>query len=199
MSSAPCPRCKLRHQCVCVRQPHVELNAHIALLTHPNEQQRDTNTGGLLSHTLSTCSVHTWQRTSPCDTLLTLMQNPRYRPFLLYPGEQSLTPQQASADADTHGATPLFIVLDGTWQEARKMLNKSTWLASLPCVQLSPQAASLYDLRRNQSEGHLCTYEVGAEIVHALGAPQEATCMREFFSYYLAAFQADKSGHALRT
>ncbi|QSA20154.1 DTW domain-containing protein, partial [Vibrio furnissii] len=37
---------------------------------------------------------------------------------------------------------PHFILLDGTWQEAKKMERKSPWLKDLPRVALSPQQLS---------------------------------------------------------
>jgi DTW domain-containing protein YfiP len=57
---------------------------------------------------------------------------------------------------------PLFILLDGTWDEARKMFRKSPYLQNFPVLSLQPELLSRYTLRRAQSEAHLCTAEVGA-------------------------------------
>jgi hypothetical protein len=45
------------------------------------------------------------------------------------------------------GKRPLFILLDGTWAEARKMLGRSPDLGALPVLSLAPDQASRYQLR----------------------------------------------------
>ncbi len=39
---------------------------------------------------------------------------------------------------------PLFILLDGTWSEARKMFRKSPYLEHLPVLSLAPEQLSRY-------------------------------------------------------
>ena len=60
------------------------------------------------------------------------------------------------------GRCPLFVLLDATWPEARKMFRKSPYLNHLPVLSLQPQQLSRYKLRRSQREAHLCTSEVAA-------------------------------------
>ncbi|RJX65290.1 DTW domain-containing protein [Vibrio sinensis] len=197
--SAPssCQGCGLKFQCVCTLLPTITIPAHIALLMHENEYQRETNTGQWLAKSISTTTVHRWNRTEPCEDLLTLINNPSYVPFLLFPSDESQSVEHCQQLSKQQNAIPLFIVLDGTWQEAKKMLRKSLWLQALPQVHITPKAASTYQLRRNQGEGHLCTLEVGSEIVRALGQEKEAQQLMAFFEHYMQVYKADKSGHAL--
>ena len=93
---------------------------------------------------------------------------------------------------------PLFIILDGTWQEAKKMLNKSSWLQAVPQVHLDITSESSYTLRRNQDSGHLCTCEVGIELLKSLGESEPAKLIDDYYQHYLKVFHADKCGHALK-
>ena len=60
------------------------------------------------------------------------------------------------------GKKPLFILLDGTWPEARKMFNKSPYLDGFPVLAIKPDALSTYGMRVAHSDEHLCTAEVAA-------------------------------------
>lgn len=194
-----CPHCQLYYQCVCQRLPSLSSAAHIALLMHENEQQRDTNTGQWLIKSLPTStSMHIWQRKTPPPALLELLNNDQFQPYLLFPHDESVPVNQASQQANKAAKVPLFIILDGTWQEANKMLRKSAWLKNLPLAHINPSQASNYQLRRNQAEGHLCTLEVGCEVLKSIGEEIHAEQLLAFFDHYMQAFKADKSGHALK-
>lgn len=78
------------------------------------------------------------------------------------------------------------------------MINKSRWLESIPTMALSASADSQYQLRRNQQQGNLCTFEVAAYLLGQLGEQNNQQKMLTFFAHYLALFQAEKSGHALK-
>lgn len=196
-----CADCGLHHQCVCSHLPKFELPAHIALLMHENELTRETNTGQWLLKAISSTSLHIWQRKQPCPKLLAMINDPAYCAYLLFPNDESIALSDAYRHAEqaSSSKTPLFIVLDGTWQEAKKMWQKSPWLQVLPSVHLLPQQQSSYQLRRNQQQGHLCTIEVGSCIVEELGFAVQAQQLNDFFQHYMRAFQADKSGHALKS
>ena len=117
-------------------------------------------------------------------------------PISSFPDDNSIEVEEAFKTTQAEQRKALFIILDGTWQEARKMLRKSDWLQQLPTVHITPQQASSYQLRRNQQQGNLCTLEVGSELLHALGDTEEAKALSQFFAHYIPIFQADKSGHS---
>ena len=60
------------------------------------------------------------------------------------------------------GKRPLFVLLDATWAEARKMFRKSPYLNHLPVLSLQSEQLSNYRLRRSTRGDHLCTSEVAA-------------------------------------
>lgn len=195
---APCPDCGLHHQCICPALPHIDSAVRLALLTHDNEFERATNTGHWLAKSLPHCHRYRWSRVTPPADLLRLMSCGDVTPYLVFPATHSVSAGQAWHNGLRLGKAALFIVLDGTWQEARKMLRKSPWLQTLPQVHLSPAEDSAYRLRRNQETGHLCTLEVGCELLTAAEEYASATALRAFLRVSMDAYQADKSGHALQ-
>lgn len=190
-----CSGCGLQHQCVCKRIPQLSSMLQLSLLTHDNEYQRDTNTGRWLRKALPGCQDFGWSRVTPSPGLQARIADQHLYSVLVYPDEQCMSTQQVLDAAAQAGQQPHFIILDATWQEARKMARKSPWLDALPRMQLTPQQQSAYRLRRNQSAGHLCTLEVGCELLQLLDEQDNATQMTRFFDQFMPIFQADKSGH----
>jgi len=90
---------------------------------------------------------------------------------------------------------PLFVLLDGTWSEARKMFRKSPLLDPLPVLSLLPEQAhqyqlAQYQLRRSHCDSQFCTSEVAALCLHLAGDTLAALTLQA----YLAVF----SHHYLR-
>ncbi|EIK0774829.1 MULTISPECIES: tRNA-uridine aminocarboxypropyltransferase [Vibrio] len=196
--SQPCPTCGFQFNCMCSLMPKLTSEHNILLLMHPNELKRDTNTGQLLEQCQLSIERVIWDRKQPPAELLTLLADPSRYPVLLFPCEESITLEHVVLQSQQQTKTPLFIILDATWQEARKMINKSRWLEGIPTMGLSASADSQYQLRRNQQQGNLCTFEVAAHLLGQLGEQNNQQQMQRFFAHYLALFQAEKSGHALK-
>ena len=141
---------------------------HIVLLTHQREQLKKTNTGrlALLQSGLDVIRI-IWDRGQPDAELLRLIATGKV--FLVYPEQSSSeknNSQQITGSAvsvqqrwQDCGDEACFIIIDSTWQEARKIFNRSPYLTDLPRVTLSPSGGSLFTLRRNQVAGGLCTAE----------------------------------------
>ncbi|MCL1114191.1 DTW domain-containing protein [Shewanella basaltis] len=134
------------------------------LLTHPRERLRATNTGQLVLQALGErAQVIEWHRKQPDAALLAAIEAARVG--LVFPTDEPLNMTVDSAgdlQASTQECAPPFeylLLIDATWQEARKMYNQSPYLKSLAKVGLQPAHASIYPLRRNQLEGGLCTAE----------------------------------------
>ncbi|CAM2880597.1 tRNA-uridine aminocarboxypropyltransferase [Vibrio rarus] len=191
-----CSVCGFQHHCLCEQYPKFQHSIQVALLCHPNELNRATNTGKILLSALSTAEQFVWSRTEPPQELLTLIDE-HPNPLLVFPSEHSqpITECHHQRSAEQ----PLYIVLDATWQEAKKMWRKSPWLQALPQCHLQPTGTSNYTLRRNQNEGNLCTCEVGTELMRTEGRHQQAQQLDDFLHYYLQVFQADRNGHAIKS
>ena len=195
--SQPCPTCGFQFNCMCSLIPKLTSEHNILLLMHPNELKRDTNTGQLLEQCQLNIERAIWDRKQPPAELLVRLADPSLNPVLLFPCEESVTLEHVVLQSHQQTQTPLFIILDATWQEARKMINKSRWLEGIPTMKLSELVNSQYQLRRNQQPGNLCTFEVAAHLLGQLGEKNNEQQMKYFFAHYLALFQAEKSRHTL--
>ena len=79
---------------------------------------------------------------------------------------------------------PLFVLLDATWPEARKMFRKSPYLNHLPVLSLQAGQLSSYRLRRSTRDDHLCTSEVAAACLALAGEPQAAAVLADYLEVF---------------
>ncbi|MCQ3829780.1 DTW domain-containing protein [Microbulbifer elongatus] len=147
----------------------------IDLLTHERELDRPTNTGTVvLAATSSGEGVVkriVWSRVHPDQSLVETLACGSAG--LVYPSPEVDPVSECQV-------IPLeqcenFILLDATWQEARKMYNRSPYLKTANRVVLDPVHASRYRLRRNQKADGLCTAECVVEILRGKGREQLAS------------------------
>lgn len=141
-------------------QKKSKFGMQLVLLTHQRELLRETNTGVLVLDTLDDKAEKiVWERTAPNRALLEMIE--QKKTALLYPSDDSvaLTPTSEFEN---------YIVLDGTWQEAKKIYNQTPSLQALPAVRIQTDTKSLYTLRRNQKEEGLCTAEIAIEVLRTL-------------------------------
>lgn len=122
----------------------------ILLLTHEREFRRKTSTGVLAAeHSNGLVEQILWERKKPNKNLLEVMEE--NRAVLIYP-----TDDEEIADIEHYDN---MIVIDGTWQEAQKIFNRSQYLKGAPKYTLKSSKKSKYTMRRNQRSGGLCTIE----------------------------------------
>ena len=152
----------------------------IYLLTHERELDRPTNTGRL---TLDAgCAADdiveriVWSRVAPSAKLLYALKAPGTG--LLYPVSEVPGEEIALEECDH------LILLDATWQEARKMFNRSPYLHHVKRVALDVTEASRYTLRRNQRQGGLCTAECVIEILRSKGHVKLAARIQGRFDHF---------------
>lgn len=130
------------------------------LLTHSRELTKPSNTGRLVLEALGSRAKRViWQRKVPDEFLLRLIDDKRVA--LLYP---DLVESDLQVCRGTDGVVSC-IIIDGTWQEARKIYNRSAYLHQLPRLSLNPVSQSSFRLRRNQKSDGLSTVETVIEIL----------------------------------
>ncbi|WP_148252747.1 tRNA-uridine aminocarboxypropyltransferase [Aidingimonas lacisalsi] len=198
-----CPGCRLPAlNCLCPFQVCAASQAHIWLLTHPLEHYKPTNTGRLIGDVLPTTRVFTWYRTEPDAQLLALLDAPEYAPFVVFPDDQPdyvdrVVGVDAVADTKAAGLTPVFILLDGTWRQARRMFRRSAYLDRFPVLPLRTDRQSRYRLRKSASSSHLCTAEVAAVLLRQSGDDEAADILDDYFEVFNANYAASRSHHKL--
>ena len=158
-----CARCRvIPSHCMCAWRPTVAAKSAMCLVMHDVEPMKPSNTGWLIADVIDQTSAFAWSRTEVEPDLLALIADPQWQPYIVFPGEFVAPERVVSQVTLDEGKRPLFILLDATWSEARKMFRKSPYLEHLPVLSLAPEQLSRYKLRRSKRDDHFCTAEVAA-------------------------------------
>ncbi|VDZ62358.1 DTW domain-containing protein yfiP (plasmid) [Klebsiella aerogenes] len=119
-----CQRCLLPlKQCLCATLAPAQADSRFCLVMFDTEPMKPSNTGRLIADILPNTEAFQWSRTEPPQALLDLVANPDYQPMVVFPASYAGAERQVLS-APPEGKPPLFIMLDGTWTEARKMFRK---------------------------------------------------------------------------
>ncbi len=191
-----CAGCRLiASHCMCALRPTVPTRAGVCLIMCDTEPLKPSNTGWLIADVVADTAAFSWARTEVDPALLALLADPQWQPYLVFPGEFVAAERvvtQLIGDSDPRsGGTwgpvsrrPLFVLLDATWPEARKMFRKSPYLDHLPVLSLQPEQLSRYRLRRSRRDNHLCTSEVAALCMELAGEPLAAQTLGAYLDVF---------------
>lgn len=181
-----CPGCRLvPSHCLCGVRPVVPTRAGMCLLMADIEPLKPSNTGWLIADVVLDTMAFGWTRTEVDPALLVLLADPQWQPYVVFPGEFVETERVVhSVQAMASGQRPLFILLDATWPEARKMFRKSPYLNALPVLSLNPEQASRYQLRRSRRDDHFCTSEVASLCLALAGEAHAAHQLQAWLEVY---------------
>ena len=165
-----CVDCRLvPSHCMCSLRPSLTTRAGVCLLMADIEPLKPSNTGWLVADVVADTFAFGWTRTETDPDLLALLRDPQWQPYVVFPGRytepervvRTVQPSDSLRD-EAQRKRPLFILLDGTWSEARKMFRRSPYLDRLPVLSLEPRQTSQYKLRNSGRTDHFCTSEVAA-------------------------------------
>ena len=148
--------------CLCALRPVVSGRAGVCLIMADIEPLKPSNTGWLIADVVTDTFAFGWARTEVDPALLVLLADEQWQPHVVFPGEFVAGGRVVTEVQATTTKRPLFILLDATWPEARKMFRKSPYLDHLPVLSLQNEQVSNYKLRRSQQDQHFCTLEVAA-------------------------------------
>jgi DTW domain-containing protein len=202
-----CAGCRLPpSHCLCALRPAVPTRAGICLVMADIEPLKPSNTGWLIADVVADTWAFGWARTEVDPTLLALLADPQWQPYVVFPGEyvaakrvvtdlvdkpQGTAPGnmsggagEAAADTAQSKKKPLFILLDATWSEARKIFRKSPYLDQFPVLSLQTGQLSRYRLRRSTRDDHLCTSEVAAACLALAGEPHAADVLAAWLEVF---------------
>jgi DTW domain-containing protein YfiP len=165
-----CDGCRLPvTHCACAARPAAVARAGVCLLMADIEPLKPTNTGWLVADVVPETFAFGWTRTEVDPALLALLADPAWQPLVVFPGEYAEPARVVHDVAPDDARRPLFVLLDGTWSEARKMFRKSPYLDRFPVLSLRPEQVSGYALRRARRDDHFCTSEVASLCLAAAG------------------------------
>jgi tRNA-uridine aminocarboxypropyltransferase len=151
----------------------------IFLLTHERELHRGTNTGSIAFDNASDIVERiVWERVNPNKKLTRLIEN--NEAVLLYSKAESTTPVSSAVIEEYEN----IIIIDGTWQESKKIFNHSPYLKDAPHFTLKTAKDSVYKLRANQPKGGLCTIECIIEVLKIKGQNKIASELSAKFEQF---------------
>jgi DTW domain-containing protein len=165
-------------------------NIKITLLTHEREFGKRSNTGQLVMDVLGDAAEQIrWDRSNPPARLVEEIA--AGRAALIYPGASDEPVGDLSRIEQ-------FIIIDGTWHEARKIYQRSPYLREARRFSLKAAGKSVYNLRKNQKQSGLCTAECVIEVLRTTGNRAAAEYLQERFLAFirpLGAVRGEVPGH----
>ena len=188
-----CQQCLLAElYCICEGVVQADCDAAMCLLMYHNESFKPSNTGRLIAEIVPENYAFRWDRTDPDAKLLALINDPQYQPMVVFPAED-VEPGRAVTEVNiTAGKKPLFIFLDGTWREAKKMIRKSPYLDNLPVLSITADKLSDYRLRVAPHAHQLGTAEVAIMVLALAGEKDAASKLEQHFIKFRDAYLLGK-------
>ena len=196
-----CGGCRLiASHCICDLRPVAgPTRAGVCLIMGDIEALKPSNTGWLVADLVADTHAFGWSRTAVDPALMALLADPQWQPYVVFPGEfvapgrvvLDRLPSPGEAGAEL-ARRPLFVLLDGTWSEARKMFRKSPYLDALPVLSLHPEHVSTYRLRRSAHDHHFCTSEVAALCLQLAGEEHTARLLAAWLGVFGAHYLSVK-------
>ena len=182
-----CAGCRLvPSHCLCALRPAVPTQAGFCLIMADIEPLKPSNTGWLVADVVPDTFAFGWARTEVDPALLSLLADPQWQPVVVFPDE-FVAPERVVTELPMEGQParrPLFVLLDATWPEARKMFRKSPYLKHLPVLTLQTEQISRYQLRRARRDDYFCTSEVAALCLDLAGEPLAAQTLEAYLDVF---------------
>jgi DTW domain-containing protein YfiP len=190
-----CDRCtRPVSTCLCklVQQPLAN-RIEILILQHPTEARNAKNSARLLS--LSTQNSQIWiGENFDNNGLQQQLYAHHKQPLLLYPrtpDEKALGLESPPPLPDLTQYSPeqlRLVVIDATWRKSRKMLYINQALQELPRFELINPPASIYKIRKADSENQLSTLEASCYALQQLEPDSDYQAVLDSFRQFVDQF-----------
>ncbi len=189
-----CESCLLsEHLCICDNLEVAEdCQSAVCLLMYHNESFKPSNTGRLIADVVPDNHAFRWDRTEPDEALLSLLKDSSYQPIVVFPADSAEPERVITKVERIESKKPLFIFLDGTWREAKKMFRKSEYLDTFPVLSVSPDSLSDYKLRVAPHAHQLGTAEVACVVLAEAGESSAAEKLTAHFIDFRDAYLKGK-------
>lgn len=188
-----CRLCRVDHSfCMCALRPTTQSNCAFLLLYYDDEVLKPSNTGRLIADVIEDTFAFIWHRTETQQDVLNVLNDPQWQPVVVFPDEYcapSQTVYKGTAVPVFKGKRPLFVMLDGSWREAKKMFRKSSYLAHLPVMSITPERQSEYFVRKAAHSYQLATAEVASYVLSTQGEEHNAKLLNAWFDVFSYRYQ----------
>lgn len=162
MSKRPfCHQCnKALSACICQWIKAIDNRYSLCILQDPSEQNKAVGTARILELSLSRVKVNIGEYFEETDFDLN-------NTFLVFPDEQAELVDDLQQEQKINNKSQ-FILLDGSWKKAYKLLMSNPFLQSLPKVVINSSNKSEYRIRKSPKEGGLSTVEAAYYLLSEL-------------------------------
>ncbi|AKH62219.1 MULTISPECIES: tRNA-uridine aminocarboxypropyltransferase [Photorhabdus] len=193
-----CSYCLLpQKSCLCDTIEPANAASRFCLIMFDTEPLKPSNTGKLIADILPDTQAFLWSRTAPDPQMLSAIQDPSRQPYLIFPESYTQPPRKVYQHIPSNSKPPLFIMLDGTWPEARKIFRKSPYLDDIPLLSVNSATKADYLLRMSVREEQHCTAKVAATILEQAGDLVASQRLLTHFSYFHQQYLAGKPHHPI--
>lgn len=159
-----CSHCQLHANiCVCDQCQAVANGTPITVIQHPSEVGRSKGTLRILERCLDQLQVVVGESPEQLQQAGLNLADLNENTAVLFPGSDS----QPLEEADT-SAIKRWLLLDGTWRKAAKILHLTPQIAALPRFHFAHPPTSHYVVRKAPAEHHLSTAEAAAYLLQTL-------------------------------
>ncbi len=158
-----CYRCrKAQVTCYCARLTPFEYSHPFVILVHPREARNSVGTGRMLHLSMPGSQLIEGHDFTHNSAINSIIKDPSLHPVLLYPSPSALNLNTCTPD-EAHVALTqkrlALIIVDGTWDLARGMINRSPNLKALPQLKFVPIQPSRFEIRKQPAAHCLSTLE----------------------------------------
>ncbi|MEW5741747.1 MAG: tRNA-uridine aminocarboxypropyltransferase [Myxococcota bacterium] len=170
-----CLRCRRpRSVCWCHALTPVESKTRVVFIQHPREARVPVSTCRMAHLSLPNSELHVGLKAEG---------SPRLQEICAQPGTAVLFPSETATDVDAIASPPAhLVVVDGTWSNAKKVVEKCPVLSRLPRLRFQPERPGNYRIRKEPAEHCLATIEAVAHVLERLEkAPGKFTPMLSVF------------------
>jgi len=170
-----CLRCRRpKSVCWCHALKPVDSRTRVVFIQHPREAKVPVSTCRMAHLSLPNSELH---------VALKAEGTPRLEALCAQPGTAVLFPSESATDVDALAEPPPhLVVVDGTWSNAKKVVEKCPLLSRLPRLKFRPERPGNYRIRKEPAEHCLATIEAVAHVLERLErAPGRFTPMLSVF------------------
>ncbi|MGL6337140.1 tRNA-uridine aminocarboxypropyltransferase [Aeromonas jandaei] len=197
-NSRYCTRCtRALKACLCEYIVPLENRTPLYILQHPYEVAHPKGTAALLVASLQQAEIRVGEDFSRDRWLNDLLADPSLRCYLLWPDEEAISPaelREKMASVSPGATAVAFILLDGTWRKAYRMLQSNPALARLPRIGLGAIAGQ-YAIRKKPFPEALSTIEAGYHLLSQWeGEPERYAPLLTLFERLNTQWQAFAEG-----
>lgn len=177
MSRQICSRCQYPlTTCICANVTELALNAQLVVMQHPSEVEHAKNSVRVLKLVVPETKVVVGESAEDFAELRAELEKSQRPVYLIYPNENSEAVEDVQPNKDG-----IFILLDGTWRKAFRLLQLNPWLFNLPSLHLDVAQGSNYRIRKSSRPDSLSTLEAAALVLSSVDGSLDTSPLHRAF------------------